>query len=231
MFAPLGSGDVAKVSVPDVASTQLESASHYHNGTGAGWTNVGSHDHSLNNHRHLTPNYTVAGKNSTGSLNVPFWLVLPDSQGSIPAVYTYETAADHSHAVSATTSSAGAAHAHTVADHTHAVTGTTSSADTAHTHSLTIPSHTHALVFGIYEGAAPTAAANVTVTINGVDRTAALGGPFDGDFLGKDVTTYLQDAQGQPLRQRNTIVFTAGELLDLEIVCKSLVTATSLVPV
>jgi hypothetical protein len=230
MFAAVGSGPAATSSVPDVASTQLESSTHYHNGTGAGFPNVGSHSHSLNNHRHVVNNYQVAGYNSTGSAFVYFWMILPDGQ-SFNNVYTYEAAANHTHAVTGTTSSSGSSHSHTVADHTHAVTGTTSSAETSHTHSVTIPTHTHALVFGIYEGAGPTAGANVTVAINGTDRTAALGGPFDGDFLAKDITQYLQDAQGQPLRQRNTIVFTAGELLDLEIVCKSLVTATSLVPV
>ncbi len=230
MFAAVGNGPAATSSVPDVASTQLESASHYHNGTGAGFPNVGSHSHSLNNHRHIVTNYQVAGYNSTGTAFVYFWMILPDGQSFSP-VYTYEAAANHTHAVTGATSSSGTSHAHTVADHTHGVTGTTSSAETSHTHAVTLPSHTHGLVFGIYEGAGPTANANVTVTINGVDRTAALGGPFDGDFLARDITPYLQDAQGHPLRQRNTIVFTAGELLDLEIVCKSLVTATSLVPV
>jgi hypothetical protein len=230
MFAAVGNGPAATSSIPDVASTQLESATHYHNGSGAGFPNVGSHSHSLNNHRHIVINYQVAGYNSTGTAFVYFWMILPDGQ-SFNSVYTYEAAANHTHTVTGTTSSSGTSHAHTVADHAHAVTGTTSSAETSHTHSVTLPSHTHSLVFGIYEGAVPTANANVTVAINGTDRTAVLGGPFDGDFLAKDITQYLQDAQGHPLRQRNTIVFTAGELLDLEIVCKSLVTATSLVPV
>jgi hypothetical protein len=230
MFAAVGSGPAATSSVPDVASTQAESASHYHDGVGFSWPNVGSHSHSLNNHRHVVVNYEVAGSNAGGTGNVSFWMILPDGRSFSP-VYTYSAAADHTHTVSATTSSSGSSHSHTVADHTHAVSGTTSSAETAHTHSVNLPNHAHSLVFGIYEGGVPTASANVTVTINGTDRTAALGGPFDGDFLAKDVTQYLQDAQGHPLRQRNTIVFTAGELLDLEVVCKSLVTATSLVPV
>jgi hypothetical protein len=230
MFAAVGNGPAATSTIPSVASTQLESATHYHNGSGSGFPNVGSHSHSMNNHTHVVINYPVAGYNSTGTAFVYFYMILPDGR-SFSNVYTYEAAADHTHAVTGTTSSSGSSHSHTVAAHTHTVTGATSSADTSHTHSVTIPSHTHALVFGIYEGAGPTAVANVTVAINGTDHTAALGGPFDGDFLAKDITQYLQDAQGQPLRQRNTIVFTAGELLDLEIVCKSLVTATSLVPV
>lgn len=229
MFAAVGSGPAATSSVPDVASTQAESASHYHDGTGFSYPNVGSHSHSLNNHRHIVINYEVAGSNAGGTGNVSFWMILPDGRSFSP-VYTYEAAANHTHTVTGTTSSSGTSHSHTVADHTHAVTATTSSAETSHTHSVTLPSHTHSLLFGIYEGAGPTANANVTVVINGADRTAALGGPFDGDFLAKDISQYLQDAQGHPLRQRNTIVFTAGELLDLEIVCKSLVTATSLVP-
>ena len=230
MFAAVGSGPSATSSIPDVASTQAESASHYHDGTGSGFPNVGFHSHSLNNHRHIVINYEVAGSNAGGTGNVSFWMILPDGRSFSP-VYTYSAAADHTHTVTGTTSSSGSSHSHTVADHTHSVTGTTSSAETSHTHSVTLPNHSHTLLFGVYEGAAPTASANVTVTINGTDRTAALGGPFDVDFLAKDVTQYLQDAQGHPLRQRNSIVFTAGELLDLEIVCKSLVTATSLIPV
>jgi hypothetical protein len=50
--------------------------------------------------------------------------------------------------------------------------------------------HTHGLVHGIYEG---TSATNVTVTINGVDRTAALGGGagFTTDQDSLDIAQYL----------------------------------------
>ena len=55
-----------------------------------------------------------------------------------------------------------------------------------HTHN--IPTHTHNLIFGIYEG---TTATNVTITINGTDRTADLGGPFDTDQESLDISPYL----------------------------------------
>lgn len=57
-----------------------------------------------------------------------------------------------------------------------------------HVHELTLPDHTHPIDYGIYEG---TAASNVTVTINGVDRTAALGGPFNTNQDRLDITQYL----------------------------------------
>lgn len=93
-----------------------------------------------------------------------------------------------------------------------------------HTHSVTIAAHTHDLTYGIYEGSAASTP-QITVTINGVDRTSALGGPWDDDFT-VDVTTYLRDANnGFPLRQVNTIVLTSDELLDVEITVKSFASA------
>lgn len=48
--------------------------------------------------------------------------------------------------------------------------------------------HVHPIVYGIYEG---TQASNVTIKINGVDRTAELGGPFNADQGKLDITKYL----------------------------------------
>jgi len=55
-----------------------------------------------------------------------------------------------------------------------------------HTHQIS--DHTHPLNFGIYEGTTPL---DVTVNINGVDRTATLGGPFNSDQSNLDITSYL----------------------------------------
>jgi hypothetical protein len=54
--------------------------------------------------------------------------------------------------------------------------------------------HVHDIVYGIYEG---TASSKVTVKINGVDRTSALGGGtgFDVDKDNLDITPYLQVGQ------------------------------------
>jgi hypothetical protein len=70
-------------------------------------------------------------------------------------------------------------HAHTNPTHTHGMAHThdvTIGAHThgmAHTHGVTIGAHTHSAVYGIYES---TSATGVTVTVNGTDRTAVLGG-------------------------------------------------------
>lgn len=138
-----------------------------------------------------------------------------------PAFNGTVSSATHTHSVTGATSGS--------ADitHSHSFSGSTSGAEASHTH--TVSAHTHAVSFGITQQSAPGAMA-VTVTINGVDRTAALGGPWNASQT-LDITTYLIDANGQPLRQDNVIQLGASQLGDLEITVRSMVTATSLVPV
>ena len=57
-----------------------------------------------------------------------------------------------------------------------------------HEHSVTVPGHSHDINFGIYTS---TSATGVTVRINGVDRTASLGGPFSADQANVNVAPYL----------------------------------------
>lgn len=59
-----------------------------------------------------------------------------------------------------------------------------------HNHTVDIPAHTHGINYGIYTS---TSATGVTVTINGTDRTAALGGGagFTTDQDELDITQYL----------------------------------------
>ena len=118
--------------------------------------------------------------------------------------------------------------------HTHDVDGQTSSSESSHTH--TVPSHshsvgdhTHPMSYGIYLGPAAGSPA-FTITINGTDRTAALGGPWNGD-INVDITPYLVDANGHVLRQVNSVVIGAAQLCDVEMTVRSLVSATSIVPV
>ncbi|WP_156946498.1 hypothetical protein [Desulfitibacter alkalitolerans] len=61
-----------------------------------------------------------------------------------------------------------------------------------HTHSVSIPAHTHALDFGIYTSVV---ANGVTIKINGVDRTTALGGPFNSDQSSINIAQYLNIGQ------------------------------------
>ncbi len=119
-----------------------------------------------------------------------------------------DTAGGHSHSFSYNP------HQHTVASHAHLVP---------------ISEHVHSLVYGIFEGPAPSTP-GVELHINGGNYTVPLGGPWNIDFE-LDITQHLQDADGQPLRQENVLWFYANELVDLEVTVRSLVTATSLVPV
>ena len=61
-----------------------------------------------------------------------------------------------------------------------------------HNHTVDIPSHTHGIDYGIYTD---TAAAGVTVAINGIDRTGALGGPFNSDQDSLNIAPYLSIGQ------------------------------------
>jgi len=117
-------------------------------------------------------------------------------------------------------------------DHTVLMIANTSPADiytydTSANHSHTVAAHTHdvTLTYGIFEGPTPTDP-DVSISINGVDVTSALGGPWNADVT-LDVTQYLRENSGDPLRQDNLIVLTTDELCDLEVVCKSFVSAST----
>lgn len=126
---------------------------------------------------------------------------------------------NHTHQVSGQTAAAGGAHTHTVSNHTHTVSN--------HTH--TVSDHTHALVYGVFLGPVATTP-QFNVIINGTNRTVALGGPWDNDFL-VDITPYLVDGQGHVLRQANNVDVTSSQLCDVELLVKSRVTGTSIVPI
>jgi hypothetical protein len=100
------------------------------------------------------------------------------------------------------------------------------------THTVTLTDHTHTLSYGVYEQTA-SATPGVSISINGVDRTAALGGPWNTD-QNIDITTYLLDTAGQqPLRQQHVILLSvaAGKLIDLDVTLRSMVTANSVAAV
>ena len=77
-------------------------------------------------------------------------------------------------------------HAHTISDHTHEVD---------------IPNHTHGINYGIYKS---TTAQNITIKINGVDRTAALGGPFNSDQSNINIAPYLSAGQWNTIELGST---------------------------
>lgn len=91
-------------------------------------------------------------------------------------------------------------HTFTPGSHTHL------SSIPGHTHSVTVPAHTHNLTYGINDDTeTPT---TISLWINGIDRTAALGGPWatSPGAINQvfDITTYLVNAAGG-LRQAHTV--------------------------
>jgi hypothetical protein len=111
----------------------------------------------------------------------------------IDADDTAEENPKHSHVLAI--DSAGA-HTHggaVVSDGSHSHTGGTDAPGHTHKlpdhgHVLEVDGHTHDITHGIYEGPS---ASDVTVTINGTDRTAALDGPFNTNQSSLDITQYL----------------------------------------
>lgn len=75
--------------------------------------------------------------------------------------------------------------------------------ESAGSHTHDISSHTHNINYGIYTSTLPT---NIIVKINGVDRTSALGGPFNSDQSNLDIAQYLT------VGQWNTIELGSGQL-------------------
>ena len=91
-------------------------------------------------------------------------------------------------------------HSHTVSDHSHTVSD--------HTH--TVSNHTHGITATINELSLP---GNVSIKINDIDRTAALGGPWNSDQLDIDIKNYLT------IGQTNTISFYATQLGRMDATC------------
>ena len=90
-------------------------------------------------------------------------------------------------------------------DHTHVV------AIPDHDHAITLPAHNHDPDYGIYaDNQYPQ---GVRVTIDGIDRTVALGGPWAASNAAIDIelniTDYLVNAAGG-LRQNHTIVISCA---------------------
>lgn len=75
--------------------------------------------------------------------------------------------------------------------------------EAAGSHTHTVNDHTHPISYGIYISTLPT---SITVKINGVDRTSALGGPFNSDQANLDISSYLV------IGQWNTIELGSSQL-------------------
>ena len=67
----------------------------------------------------------------------------------------------------------------------------------SHTHGAHSHSHNHTVtgstIIGISEDTSP---ANVTILFDGIDKTSALGGPFNADVVELDITSFINQAKG-----------------------------------
>jgi hypothetical protein len=168
------------------------------------------HTHSLNDHTHQISGarYGFGG----GFVSGTYWI--PDDAAASGISFS-----DHSHTVTIS----GHDHTVTIAAHDHTVT------IASHTHDVTLVNHTHAvtLTYGIFEQAYVNP--GLRITINGTDRTVALGGPWNVAPGVLDITEYLRETSGEPLRGANTIVFTVtSSLLDIEATLKSVALPSNL---
>lgn len=157
-------------------------------GTTSSSTDIGhTHTVTVDNHTHIV----FSGNSSGGTPANGTWGQFGSGSGT--GVWVGGTASGGNSGSSGggqtpTSSSGGGSHTHTVGDHTHTVT------ISDHTHST--PNHTHGITYGIYSSGYPTA---VSITIDGVDVTSALGGPWspsalDPNELDMDITNYTASA-------------------------------------
>lgn len=68
----------------------------------------------------------------------------------------------------------------------------------SHTHVVSLPSHTHDIQHGIYLSSST--ARNITIAINGIDRTSQLGGTFSSDRNNIDISNFLIKGQNNTIR-------------------------------
>lgn len=190
----------------------------------------GAHTHTLGTTQNMqawaTPPYMeqVVWANSSAGTNYGVYVGRGNTTPTNAQLYGTQDGG-HTHDISAFLQNH--THSVTIPNHQHSVT------IPDHQHSVTIPAHTHGLVYGIYESPYPSGL-QVSVVVNGTNVTAALGGPWspaESTPLKLDVTAFLQEADGRPKQQTNTIEIRVNALVDVEVVLKSFVAVATLVPV
>lgn len=136
-------------------------------------------------HRHKVMSYEGDITESTYGNTTPRRFIIRDYQGRDGAMFYIRS--PHGYTTEMYTLGASG-------DHSHGM---------AHTHSIS--NHTHDITYGIYEGTLPT---NITIKINGTNRTSVLGGGtgFNSDQSNLNITSYLS------IGQWNTIELGSSQL-------------------
>lgn len=128
-----------------------------------------SHNHGTHNHGFLPES------NTTGSGSVTWDTTNQKIATSASGISADSTVVQATTPNTDATGSSGHSHSHTHGSHTHTVSGTTT--------------------LGIAEDVAPNNP-GLTISFDGVDKTAALGGPFQQNMIEIDVTQFLQTTPG-----------------------------------
>jgi hypothetical protein len=190
-------------SVTSVAAAGSTIGSTQAGGGGSQTSNSGGgSSQSSNSQGSHTHEVTVYGGNPAAAYDV-YWdpdahrFVLPSVGSGEDDGQTSSSEGSHNHSIN-------------IPSHTHNVNLP------SHNHDLSIPAHGHAMSYGLFEDSA--VPQNIRVAINGVDRTAALGGPWStgggggglsGQAVGpvdieKEITAYLNRGQD------NTVTFSCS---------------------
>lgn len=98
--------------------------------------------------------------------------------------------------------------AHTHGSHSHTVDFAHTHQISAHTHGITMPSHTHSMVMGIYEG---TTANSLTIAVDGKNL-----GTFS-DLSNLDITQLLTAVNGEIVRGWHTLTITPNQLTRINV--------------
>lgn len=261
IVANFGNANTSTTGSPSATTTVVTSASASGTATaitGLSTASVASsgHSHGLAAHIHTydptlgtAPQNTGASNPNTGDANVSTTTVVTGSSSTASVVT----------GISTSTASVGSStHTHSTTTRTVALSFVNSGGSTVSGSVDVIPvslpgvfngsswltqtlgtggAHSHGLTYGIFADPSPPGTPAVSLYINGVDRSAALGGPWStyDTEIAVDVTAYLQTATGvtgQPLQQVNTLEFRCGSgAVDVEAELRALITMWSLVPV
>jgi hypothetical protein len=198
------------------ASTSSSSGASSSSSSGASSSSTsdggGSHSHSLSGN-----STAVSTHQHTGSTGAP-----DPVEGGSGHDHLVITSFDggHSHGLSGATAASNGSHDHGMAHnhgiaHTHGISHT-HGIDHFHDinpHTHDVAGHGHDLTLAISEGGS---ASGITLLIDGIDRTSALGGPWD-DAFEVDIRQYLVDARQMPLTGHHTIQLTSATVGALEL--------------
>jgi hypothetical protein len=134
--------------------------------------------------------YRTYDKSAAAGLHVHYWTV--PSATDVPAYYFTQTSAGTVGTQAMRQvgggGTPGAAGYQTSTEMWSSIIGTQSSTATSF-EAFDTTGHTHAQVLGVTEGVTAT---GVSVAFDGVDKTSALGGPFNADQVEMDVLPYIQ---------------------------------------